>query len=319
MQRRTVPISQVTSSGVRSESFSKRVSTEHEGFSGKQGMTSGKESCMRRDGSQGKSIFPDLVLGILLVLSGCSAATSEDASRAGPDSTILDLSGLYTNVNSIAIRVIYEPDAVPSTGTTGNGVQYWSVLEDNMRSLFQGRAIEPEIIVPYDLADMEQIPEQGRTSWTKDQILGLARSMGNSSLEPSAAEFHVLFLNGYFNENNTINISTVGVSIGGTTVVAVFKDVIASSGYSPILTAIMEQATLVHELAHTLGLVDNGVPVSSDHEDPDHAHHCMNEACLMYWNNEQDDLAVFVKQILNSGIVIMFCQECLQDTRSYAP
>ena len=80
----------------------------------------------------------------------------------------------------------------------------------------------------------------------------------------------------------------------------------------------VEQATLVHEFGHVMGLVDNGIPMVSDHLDPDHPRHCTNEECVMYWQNEgAADLRDFVQQMMSTGSLIMFGEECLDDTRSY--
>lgn len=44
----------------------------------------------------------------------------------------------------------------------------------------------------------------------------------------------------------------------------------------------LEAYTLVHELGHVLGLVDNGVPMASDHEDPQRPGHSSNPQSVMY-------------------------------------
>ena len=79
-----------------------------------------------------------------------------------------------------------------------------------------------------------------------------------------------------------IQPGTIGVSLTGTTVIAIFKDVIESSGVRSdgIVPKFIEQSTIVHELGHALGLVNNGVSISSDHHDADNGAHCINDICV---------------------------------------
>lgn len=44
----------------------------------------------------------------------------------------------------------------------------------------------------------------------------------------------------------------------------------------------METGVLQHEAGHLLGLVNNGTPMITPHEDATHRLHCTNRSCLMY-------------------------------------
>jgi hypothetical protein len=235
----------------------------------------------------------------------------------------LDLATLYSTVSLIHVHVTYEPEAAPFTGSTQNGIDFWSILESNMDALFLGRTIEPDIFVPRDLSEMDQIPQQGRTSWTIEQIFDLASNLAggiwNLPQTSTSAEFYVLFLNGYFTENGVTNQKVIGLSIGGTPVIAVFKDVISTSGFTTLTQTFIEQVTLVHEMGHAMGLVNKGVPMVTGHEDADHPHHCTNEDCVMFWENDTTNLRTFIEKIINSDSDILFGQECLDDTRGYTP
>jgi hypothetical protein len=52
---------------------------------------------------------------------------------------------------------------------------------------------------------------------------------------------------------------------------------------------LLEATVLNHEFAHLLGLVNNGTPMQTDHQDEAHGHHCDNEDYLMYWTVETSD------------------------------
>ena len=48
---------------------------------------------------------------------------------------------------------------------------------------------------------------------------------------------------------------------------------------------------LRHEVGHVLGLVDRGLPMVTDHADPDHPHHDPDPACLMHHAWETSELS----------------------------
>ena len=105
----------------------------------------------------------------------------------------------------------------------------------------------------------------------------------------------------------------------GTTVIAMFKDVITASG-GTVTQKYVEQATLIHEAAHALGLVNNGLPMVATHHDSAHGAHCDNSNCVMYYLNEgTSDLATFVATYILSGSAVMFDDKCLNDARTYKP
>jgi predicted Zn-dependent protease len=270
-----------------------------------------------------KGFFISLLLSIL-VLSACSSpgsgGDSNSAASEQGNFLSLNLAVIYSTVNTINVNVAYEPNAVPFTGTMQNCLQFWSILENNLDALFLTRPLMPDITVPKDLPGMEEIEELPQTTWTAAQIIDLAKNTWNLPQTSTMAEFFVLFLNGDFQDNNgVINKNVIGISIDGTPVVAVFKDVINYSGLTEYTEVFIEQATLIHEFGHALGLVNNGIPMVVPHEDSSHPHHCTNQDCVMYWSNDSTNLVFFINKIINSTSDILFGPECLDDTRSYRP
>ncbi len=109
----------------------------------------------------------------------------------------------------------------------------------------------------------------------------------------------------------------LGVSIGGTGVIAMFKPVVETLGVLPLVRHFGEQTTLIHEFGHALGLVDNGLPLSSEHLDPEHRAHCEHSDCVMYWANEGvADLADFVSRYVASGDSVVFGPDCRADVQA---
>jgi hypothetical protein len=280
---------------------------------------------MKRIGYHIKGVLPFLVFSVIIALAGCSPSGSggnsgnADNTQTGQDPMALDLVTLYSTVISITVHVAYEPDAAPFTGAFSDGGQYWSVLETNMNALFLGRIIEPEVYVPKDITVMEQISKQAQISWTTAQIYNLAKGTWDTTQTSTSAEFYVLFLNGYFNDQGVMNRQVTGISINTTPVIAIFKDAVRASGYSSFVDTVIEQTTLVHEFGHAAGLVNIGVPMVKDHEDSGHPGHCTNEDCVMYWENDGTKLNLFIQKIINSPSDVVFGPECLNDSSSFVP
>jgi hypothetical protein len=72
--------------------------------------------------------------------------------------------------------------------------------------------------------------------------------------------------------------------------VVMFKDSIEKAGSGLVLQGNVEDAVIVHEAGHLLGLVDNGIPMQVDHLDSAHGQHDMNEQCIMYWTIDTSDI-----------------------------
>jgi len=265
------------------------------------------------------SVF--IVYIIFLVFSGCSGG--DEISSSSEQSSlefVTDIPALYSNVSQIEVSVFYEPDAEPYVGNTQNGFAYWSILEANMAALFESRSLIPDIYVPRTVREMTEIPDQNKTSWSAQDVYDLARSFISGYSSSPTACFYVFFVNGNLSEDGKIETSVIGASITGTSIIVVFKDVVKSTGASPILVKYVEQTTLVHEFGHAMGLVNTGVPLSSMHQDTAHGHHCTNNDCVMYWLNEGlSDLMSFVQRYMATNDPVMFGQECLNDAINYNP
>ncbi|HEY1079471.1 MAG TPA: hypothetical protein VGE46_05215, partial [Bdellovibrio sp.] len=81
----------------------------------------------------------------------------------------------------------------------------------------------------------------------------------------------------------------------------------------------VEQSTLVHEMGHALGFVNNGVTLASAHQDTAHGAHTTNPNCVMYWQNEgASDLASFVQNFITNNTTVMWGAEVLQDARNFS-
>lgn len=73
----------------------------------------------------------------------------------------------------------------------------------------------------------------------------------------------------------------------------------------------METGVLEHEMGHLLGLVNNGLPMLTPHEDAAHKFHCTNRNCLMYHAMEGG------LQKMAGDAVPLLDANCIKDLKGY--
>ncbi|MBA2403917.1 MAG: hypothetical protein H0V66_04030 [Bdellovibrionales bacterium] len=243
---------------------------------------------------------------LFLVLIGCGKVVQKSSTKKQNVSA-------YFKSQEITVKVYYEVGAEPYISDSPL-FQYWTILEQNLKALFVGRSIQPTVTVPKTLSAMTSIPDSGDISWTLDEVVKLAERVGTSS---NATTFEVYFLNGHAAQSPGI----IGFHISNTKIIALFKDVIRSTGNGDPLATVpkyVEQATLVHELGHALGLVNNGIPMMDNHHDKENGAHCTNTKCVMYWANEgAASLMAFAQEAATNGTIVMYDDKCLKDARSF--
>lgn len=250
---------------------------------------------------------------ILIFAISCGKVTEETTEFVSTTEVQAEASDRYFSTTSkVVVNVYYEPGAEPFEGDTARGNPYWGILEDNLEAIFQFRSAPPALQVPKELSEMNEIDSQNQTTWSAETVFQLHERTQSPSVQEGEDHFHIYFLKG--NAESSPNV--IGFSINGTTVMAVFKDVITASGSSNV-QKFTEQSTIVHEMGHALGLVNNGVPLASNHQDPNNSAHTSNSDCIMYWQNEgASDLRQFVLNIITSGNTVMWGPEVLQDVKA---
>lgn len=252
-----------------------------------------------------------LILPLLLILISCG----NDKTKSSD--SVQNVSAIYAS-SALDVKIYYETGAEPYTTSTplnsSGTLKLWDVLEKNLEALFQGKAIQPVITVPKELNQMTEIPSSDKTQWSLDDVLELSRKHTVSSPQGTST-FFIYFLNGYAKESSGI----IAFHISNTKVMAVFKDMIRASSETEYVAQYVEQATVIHELGHAFGLVNNGLPMVSDHQDTPNKAHCTNKNCVMYYQNEGSSSMVsyLINNVIKNGSSVMFDAQCLKDAQSY--
>jgi len=127
-------------------------------------------------------------------------------------------------------------------------------------------------------------------AWTFDELVDLARATDDLAVPGDAGKMHVLFGDGH-DEAGVPGNETLGLAWDYTTIV-VFAETVADAcarvtdpEAREAVCAATELWVWTHETGHLLGLVNLGVPMVTDHEDPDHPRHDVADDCVMYWAN----------------------------------
>lgn len=230
-------------------------------------------------------------------------------------------SNYFKHSQSVTVEIYYEDGAEPFEGMlpppNPNSRPLWSIVEDNIDLMFSYKSVAPTITVPTSLANMTVIPSQNRTTWSPENVIELYKQHHLSVPTQTSAVFYIYFLNGLSTNGST----TIAFSINTTPVIAVFKQVIENSGQGLGIQKFVEQSTIVHELGHAFGLVNNGVPMVVDHQDDAHGAHSTNTDCVMYYLNEGfGDLQDFYQSYITSGgtDTILWGPQVLDDVEAFS-
>jgi hypothetical protein len=245
-------------------------------------------------------------------LVGCGGSSSGSQSPVNLETPAF----FFGIMETLKVDFGVEPGAEPYSNYD------WTLIEQNLKALFEGRARIPAIGFPKSASETVAIPPQKKENWSLLEIVDLAKATRPGVTEGTTGRFYIMFLNGYLNANGASEPGVIGVSIRGTTIIAMFKDVIRQTGArdgGPI-TRFVEGSTILHEMGHALGLVNNGVTLRSQHHDAVNGAHCSNQDCVMFYANEGGkDASQFWRRYRTTQDPVIFDTACLQDARQFVP
>lgn len=133
----------------------------------------------------------------------------------------------------------------------------------------------------------EVLPSHAEMPWTFGELQSLAAS--RASLDPGAGvRLHLLYVDGEYMNRNVLGI------VVSTDAIVMFRDTLRRVCERAILSPLMRESlcetaeisVLTHEFGHVIGLVNAGLPMVADHEDPEHPKHDRDPDCVMYFAYE---------------------------------
>lgn len=262
--------------------------------------------------------------GALLLIVGLAACQNAPGSTGGgDDAPMVDAPGsgsgsgaggtdpFAVSTTNIVLEIDYESGKEPYTGNVVGSGPIWEPMLTNLDRLFAGKKT---LTIPTTTTEMENVGAINDEELTVADIAALAAMHRDQHDTADTKTYWMIFVSGHFADETGPKTSVLGISIGDT--VAMFKDVIAStgSGLNTSTPRFVEQSTMIHELAHSIGLVDNGVPMVAPHKDSAHGPHCTNPDCVQYWLNEgAADARDFALRRILTGDTILFDAACLAD------
>ncbi len=211
---------------------------------------------------------------ILLLSCGDDDSPSENLQEEDPNAANLQGAGQSARdfltaeeFTSLRIELAY-PDGFRPTQQSIDAIIPF--LEDRLNKPGGVIIVENQIISnetpPYTIEEIRSIEDANRTIYNEGDELGL----------------WIFFSDGQAENDSGVNF-TLGTAYRNTSLVIYEQTFfeIANQSQTGINIPIIETSTIRHEFGHLFGLVNLGTPLQSDHEDPNAAHHCIVEGCLM--------------------------------------
>jgi predicted Zn-dependent protease len=235
-----------------------------------------------------------VVFILLFFVMGCSKKEEQTISTQYISSNDFLSANKY---KTLIVEVNYMQGFKPTQGAL-----------DRLTALLSERLNKPEGIRIITNA----VVAHGKTVYSSSDIQNLESIYRKHYPVGNILTAHILFLDGGYTEDNGSS-KVLGIAYNSTSM-AIFEKSINefSGGITQPSKEVLEATVINHEFGHTLGLVNNGTLMQSNHQDLNHGHHCDNQNCLMYYTAETSDII----GNLIGGNIPEFDQNCLNDLQS---
>ncbi len=192
-----------------------------------------------------------------------SAIQIENRQPLGSSANALLSGGTFTGLTVEMVSVQgFEP-----TTTAVNAFKQF--LEDRLFKpdgiTINQRSVPSSNTAPFSIEEISEIENNTRTLFNAGDEITV----------------YVYFADGSKEDDTNVQV-TLGTAYRNTSMV-IYEGTLrqlSTRPNAPLLSTI-ETATLNHEFAHLMGLVNIGTPLQSDHEDPEASGHCNVPSCLM--------------------------------------
>lgn len=228
----------------------------------------------------------------LIIITSISGCKKDEFARNDSVSPNDFLSG--KKYEKLIVEIQYVTGYQPTTATV-----------DNLKAFLQQRLNKPGGITIVQNA----ISSPGKTSFSIDDIKAVEKEYRTQHTSKKTLTAYFFFADADY-ASNSGSSKVLGIAYGNSSMVIFEKTIKDYSGgitQPPITT--LETTVINHEFAHILGLVNNGTPVQSTHQDVAHGKHCNNANCLMYYTAETSDI---VSNIIG-GNILTLDGNCIND------
>jgi hypothetical protein len=237
-----------------------------------------------------------LALVVLVLSAGCLGATPRESFPLGYEEEVL----WSKPFRDLVVEVDHAPGRAPSPSAIEH-------LVSTLREVTRKSQIAVEIA--------ESLPEESGKQWRRNELMRLEETTRDGEHRAPTALMRVLYVAGVSEETGVIGQALKGFP----PFAVIYRDAFRppEPAGPPLGTDSIERAVLVHEVGHVLGLVNYGVPMQREHEDPEHPHHSRNPDSVMYWSI---DLQEGISAILGVGRELpdRFDADDLADLRAVA-
>jgi hypothetical protein len=208
-------------------------------------------------------------LYFILLLSLTFAACKKENIDAGNDYQTLGTSAhnilAAAPYSSLSIEIEYMPGYEPDNSSL-NGFK-------NFLNQYLNKPNGINIVaVP--------IPASGKTTLTLNDIESIEKKSRTVFTGNSKIAIYILIADANFDESTILAKSYWNTSI------CVFGKTVSdnSGGSGQITRSQLLTILLEHEFGHLIGLVNQGSPMQTNHQDVSNGAHCINESCLMHYH-----------------------------------
>ncbi len=206
-------------------------------------------------------------------------------------------------------ELVIELDAVDGLEPRDLAVEAWLAAVEDVVDKPAGVRLEPDEVLP------------GAAQWSFDDL----REFEDNASRGEVGVVHLLWLDGvYAEEPDTLGLawSNRHIAVFAETLERLCVDnggdQLTGQGLIERACGETERAVLLHEIGHVFGLVNRGLPMVQDHEDPEHEGHDAEDS-VMSWGYDGPALFAHIRgQVLDEEEPLGFGPASLADLAAVA-
>ena len=151
-------------------------------------------------------------------------------------------------------------------------------------------------------------------AWTNQELYSLAEQTVSLAVPEGTIKLHVMLVDGH-SASDTADGKVLGLAFPWTHLVLFRQtmDSVCNKGSPLNQCAKAELGVWAHEVGHQLGLVNNGLAMTTTHQDSAHGAHDTNDQCVMYWAYEGSSGLSGLVGLFGDAPNLGFDDACLAD------